>query len=579
MTDPAATSFQVARKLARSRAEAELERLGFSQTGVGWLGVVSDGHKEAKVTIQLPREFPDALPQIDLQDPQGYPAYAHVERTGKLCLAPPTGLLIDEGRPEQVVHESIQRARNVLFPSEETHRADLETEFLAYWPEADSEGLFSICPAPVSSGPISVASLKGLRPLLAAPNRASAEAWASRVGKTLGQSKPAFAIALRQLFRPPRFGERVTLTGFLRLLNEHAGAGATGVFRTWLNETGLPAYLLVSAPMRDGVQHIEIAALIRDMPGKESGRWRNGFRPGHAPRSRQVAFASRASIARLNVQRFDPPFLVERGGGSPALLDKRVVVVGCGAVGSHTALMLAASGFGRLRFVDHEILGPENVHRHALGADQVSRKKVDGLTDQIQRKYPHVDIASRSESVLDVLLNERDFLTDAVDTVLIAIGDETIERRLNRILPSHLRRVHVWLEPLGLGGHTLVGGMGQPGCYDCLYRADEQHGLVNMSSFADPGQFFQRTIAGCRGTFTPFGAMDAERAAVEAATAVTELALGRTPRPYLHSWLISKSSFAASGHRLSPFGARLDPGSCRHDEQFASATCPTCTQW
>ena len=78
MTDPAATSFQVARKLARSRAEAELERLGFSQTGVGWLGAVSDGHKEAKVTIQLPGEFPDALPQIYLQDPQGYPAYAHV---------------------------------------------------------------------------------------------------------------------------------------------------------------------------------------------------------------------------------------------------------------------------------------------------------------------------------------------------------------------------------------------------------------------------------------------------------------------------------------------------------------------
>jgi len=172
-----------------------------------------------------------------------------------------------------------------------------------------------------------------------------------------------------------------------------------------------------------------------------------------------------------------------------------------------------------------------------------------------------------------------ELLLSGVDAVVVAVGDETAERRLNRVLPPNLPRVHVWLEPLGVGGHTLVSGMSRPGCYDCLYRKDEEHGLVNMSSFAEPGQYFQRTIAGCGGTFTPFGAMDAERGAVEAATSVTGLLLACAPKPYLHSWLSSSSAFVGSGHRLSPLGLAIPPGGSRRDEQFASPTCPTCAQW
>lgn len=100
-----------------------------------------------------------------------------------------------------------------------------------------------------------------------------------------------------------------------------------------------------------------------------------------------------------------------------------------------------------------------------------------------------------------------------------------------------------------------------------------------MSSFAEPGQLFLRTVGGCGGTFTPFGAMDAERAAVEGATAITELLLEPTVVPMLNSWMVSKKSFLASNHRLSHVGLSLEAGNSRRVEQFASPTCPTCAQW
>ncbi|HZW05284.1 MAG TPA: ThiF family adenylyltransferase [Candidatus Nitrosotalea sp.] len=578
MSHSAVSALATARGDARARAEAELQRLGFVWTDAGWVGSVSEGQKTARVTIRLPEEFPDVLPNIVLQDPLRAAVYAHVERTGKLCLAPPTGTLIDEGRPEQLIVESIERARRVLFLSDATHEEDLKAEFLSYWPEPETERVFSICPAPVSMGPIAIASLDGSQLLLAAPDRAAAERWASRVGKRLGQAKSAFAIALKELFRPPRFTDRITLAEFFRMIHEHAGAEVLAAYQRWLNETGLPAYVLVSAPLpSDG--HIEIAALIREATGKAAPNWQDGFRPGNAPRSRQVAFARGQTIARLDVQRLDPAFVVERGGGATGLINKTVVVIGCGAVGSHAAVLLAATGIGKLRLIDPERLGPENVHRHVLGTDQIGQLKVDGLEKLLYRRYPLMDITSKSADVLAVLRDEPDFLMVDADAIVVAVGDETIERRLNRLLPRDLLRVHVWLEPLGLGGQTLAVGFSRPGCYECLYRLDDEHGLVNMASLTAPDQFFQRTIAGCGGTFTPFGPMDAERAAVEAVRTVSQSILDQASEPLLQSWVNAGSSFATSGHQLSPRGAAIEPGCMRRDTQFALPACPVCARW
>lgn len=575
MSGPLSTALREMRLVGRHRAEAELERLGFSRAAAGWRGTLRKGSSEADITIRLPEAFPDCLPEVVLSEPGQYSAYAHVERTGKLCLASQTGTYIDDSRPEQVIQDSLERAAAVLFPDAQAHQSALREEFVSYWADGDATALWSICSAPVPTGPIWVSRVHGVDWRIAAPDNATAESWAARTGRRLGSSTPGFAAPLAQLFDPPRFADPLSLHDVSALLESHGDPATSRQFSDWLSTAGLPAYLLMSAPHPSGLD-VEFAALIRGPSGREGDRWQHGFRPGRAPRPRQVAYAGWTPVARLGVSRLDPRFLTERGGGTPALLERTVVVVGCGAVGSHASTLIAATGVGHLRLIDPDLLSPENVHRHALGMSGVGQPKVNALQTHLQQRFPHLEVRAEARNVLEVIDQQSQSMTDGVDLVLVAVGDETIERRLNRLLPRELKRVHVWLEPFGLGGHVAACGLPLPGCYECLFRADETHGLINMSSLAEPGQVFQRTLAGCGGTFTPFGAMDAVRAASEAATAVTNLLLDRTTRPNLHSWLTSSESFLAAGHRLSDVGRSLLAGASRRVEGFEAAGCAVC---
>jgi hypothetical protein len=54
----------------------------------------------------------------------------------------------------------------------------------------------------------------------------------------------------------------------------------------------------------------------------------------------------------------------------------------------------------------------------------------------------------------NLLMDERDTILDA-DLIVVAVGDETLERRLNRLLAGGPPRLHAWVEPLGVGGHAL----------------------------------------------------------------------------------------------------------------------------
>lgn len=130
---------------------------------------------------------------------------------------------------------------------------------------------------------------------------------------------------------------------------------------------------------------------------------------------------------------------------------------------------------------------------------------------------------------------------------------------------------------LGLGGHALVFGFPSThGCYCCMFRHDSDLGLVNMSSFVAPGQNFRRSVAGCAGTFTPFGLVDAERAATEAVRVGLEVLAAETTSPALWSWQISRKRFELEGGLLSFRGENLAPGGTTEDRSFARADCECC---
>lgn len=72
-----------------------------------------------------------------------------------------------------------------------------------------------------------------------------------------------------------------------------------------------------------------------------------------------------------------------------------------------------------------------------------------------------------------------------------------------------------------------------------------------MASLVAPNQRFQRSLAGCTGTFTPFGALDAERAGIEAAREAIACMTTNPSEALLTTWVVSKNAITDAGYHLS----------------------------
>lgn len=68
---------------------------------------------------------------------------------------------------------------------------------------------------------------------------------------------------------------------------------------------------------------------------------------------------------------------------SSIMRDKKVIILGCGSVGSLVALQLAKSGVGNFLLVDNDIVEYHNLCRHQCGISDVGRYKTDALKERI----------------------------------------------------------------------------------------------------------------------------------------------------------------------------------------------------
>ena len=247
-----------------------------------------------------------------------------------------------------------------------------------------------------------------------------------------------------------------------------------------------------------------------------------------------VAFGARdgkvdpkAALTPLSVRRHSPTYMRQRGGASLDLYGKHVVILGCGAVGGVIADLLASVGVGHLTLVDGDDYSEDNVFRHILDPLWVDTAKVGGLKYELERHYPGLKV-TMYPGWAQAWLKSASF--DKVDAVVIAFGLPTLERSFNRALRKVKKRLPVlftWLEPLDLGGHSvLVWGEGE-GCLDCLYRDDEgAPALQSRTAFLEPNQVVSKNLTGCSSVFVPFGALQARRTALQAVehllTAITD---------------------------------------------------------
>lgn len=273
------------------------------------------------------------------------------------------------------------------------------------------------------------------------------------------------------------------------------------------------------------------------------------------------------------LQRRDHEYLVQRTGGAPDI--RHVIVAGCGSIGSRVAEHLALAGISKITLVDSDKFSPDNLGRHVLGKQSISKFKVDELATLLNERMPGIQIEVRATNVQAVLANGE---LAGVDAIVLATGNSTLERSIARRAfrerwPSLI--VSTSVEAAGLGGHAIAMRPGTPGCLDCLYiDPDTQTPLPSMrTSLMAPGQKVTRQLTGC-GAFTPYSALDATRTATLAAERVL------TDVPLYSRWageaVLAKTEGIQSSATYDALRTRRIASDVTPSE-YAQPRCPCCS--
>lgn len=175
---------------------------------------------------------------------------------------------------------------------------------------------------------------------------------------------------------------------------------------------------------------------------------------------------------------------------------KHVALVGCGAVGSPLAHLLARAGVGHITLVDGQDFEAENVSRHVLGLDARGINKAAALAQRLEREVPGLAVAPIAGQA-SVWMRAA---TRRYDLVIDCTAERSVRMLLSNRRTTHLHGAPVlmaWLEPGAAAGHVVLVGPDQH--WPSNDPADES---VNIGKWP-PG--LQVELPGCGHGFHPYG--------------------------------------------------------------------------
>lgn len=244
-------------------------------------------------------------------------------------------------------------------------------------------------------------------------------------------------------------------------------------------------------------------------------------------------------ISAIEVDIHSRSRLLPRAGASTDLQDKKVLLVGCGSVGSNIAEQLVSAGIGSLHLVDNDSFQSENLYRHTLNMKYLGANKASGLASKLENEYPYTKITHSSNQLLSLNIGE----LSQVDLIVIAIGNPTAERAFNEMLIKEKIKppaIYCWLEGYGVGGHVVfVAPDSDSGCLECAYvdpdsQEIQMHSNMNFLMANEP---VTQDIGGCGTLFLPYSHLDALQTAVMASRLALNSLTGLQNESTKMSWI------------------------------------------
>lgn len=508
---------------------------------VGWRVNIPAGSLELQeadhLVLAIDAAFPNSQPRVFAPAAGSAYSWPHAEQVGLLCLRSTkrAAPIVD-----RVVTHLIDAEELLNFP-ETKRRREFEREFTAYWSHratnsSDRARVWSL----VTPGGVTreVAYFFDARfdRYVIADDKEALKRWLRNTGANPGDKQiyPTWLFRLSQPWTPrefPETGDEIT-----KLLPPDA-------VRKCL-EPGLHSPFLFEVDTKTGTA---FAAVV--LRGAERREVMRGFRHmSKVPPARIVSSYAKRPVERCKVARVDGAWVHGRDHASSYALvkNRKVAVIGCGAIGAAVARLLAQAGVGEQIFVDADSLATANVSRHPLGMFQVGVNKAAGLQEHLRREFPHLTFELAYQRRFERLApKELDQLASADLIVSAGIdfdGEAALDywRRDLARPPAHLS---AWAEAYAAAGHALL----LYGKASILAGFDgEERPNFRLTDWPDEAGALI-VEAGCGNAFQPHGVIDLHPTVGMAAGLALDTLLDKVPASCRRVWMGDPAVVEANG--------------------------------
>ena len=484
--------------------------------------------------LSLPRDFPATPAQIHLHKDHCL-RLPHVEETGKVCLGVETSP-DDYADPVPAIGRVLHAFQHFLTQCEDEDWivAELRRECWSYWLRFCDKAAArrDARPTPrhmylaiqglsqVEEGSIAVYYVgkdnQKVKTAVGCPGKADPHALARRHGLSSGQ-----LVRGQALFVPLR----------------EAQDWRPGVWPQDFEDLDMLVGQL-------SAHTVSVRSWLQQFPGKPGQPYLVVFVQGQFAYAYQlcpplVQGLSPLAIEPLPAIRLDAEWSLTRGYRSDLFSQrqaKRVLVLGCGSLGSPVIELLARAGIGHVTIIDPDLFLPENCSRHILGLSSAYQGKAVQLADRLTREIPRVVVQGVS-ALASSWVSDR-VTPGMFDLVVDCTGESSV-----RVLLSQYRHnafegtpiVHAWLEPFCAAAHVVL--VGAP---DVWPMSDPADALVNAAEWPESTK---HEIPACGAGFHPYGVADTWQAAGFAAERILSALDRASGDSGIWSWVRSKAYF------------------------------------
>lgn len=551
----------------------------------GWLIPFEFDTRIFNLHIILPGDFPWERPRVYCRKNFKFLEFPHVEKDGAFCLYP-VGTEHDPLNFVGLVWDSIREATQLIERSvNPDFTNDFINEFGSYWSKSEiGKNIVSILSP--SRELREIVLLRSKDNYFLGGNKEQLEKWLKNYSPTLAiqslKFETATHICLDRPLKPIEFP--TTGQNVLQVVRTLAPDSLEHIAKA--TESRLGRFLLsFQGQTENGPVLFAVDVLPPKSHGAPKGRspdmLQKGFRPGKIPsKVRLQRLLGNNSIVRHKVDRADAAWIHGRDSDeSIPLLEKRVLLIGCGSLGSEVAQYLAKSGVGNVILVDPELLEYANVGRHVLGVSDVGGSKAESLEKLLRHNYPHIKSIEAIRQTWQKFYEEKPVAFHNVDLIISTVGSWTTEIRLNTkalLDPEMAPLLFGWTEPFSVAGHSVFLGSDNR----CLACGLNQTGQPDLHVCAWDQQT-TRQEPQCGVNFQPYGPLALAGVASEIAKASIKALLDSVPAGTHTIYLAPEQEVLETGGYHSEvfkleFGENLKQGGTFAREWPKRANCPFC---